>query len=311
MRLRANTIGNNGIKAVARALQRCPLLKTLNLYTNQIGDDGCKELATAMAMLPALQGVDLGNNQISNSGVILLTTAIPKCRALKKLSLYGNNVGDAGVDALIAAVRDPQSPRGLTSISVARNRDVSAAAKTRLENALPKEHASARKPAKGKQSGNGAPSTVKPEQRACPACTFLNDTAAVSCAMCSSSLESTSDGGGGGGRSSTSRNGGGRSSGSVGGGGGGSSNTDTHVWMWWGGGKRNGYSPTTSSQLEAAYNAGEATCILHMPKGRTPKNGRDKRSTAEYNVTFGVGGGDHIQRRVSSGNGRRIFRVPR
>lgn len=260
--------------------------------------------------------MDLGNNRIGNSGVAALAAAISKCGALKKLSLYGNKVGDAGIDALVAALRDPQCPRGLVSISVTRNRDVSAAAKARLHDALPKEHASSRRPTKEKQAdvvaGNDAASDVKPQQhRACPACTFVNDTAAVSCAMCSGSLASASDGGGsiGSDKSSSIIQGGGGSGSGSGSIGSSSGSGGTHIWMWWGDGKRNGYSPNVSAQLEAAYNAGEATCTLHIPKGRMPKNGGDTRPTAEYEVTFGVGGKDHIQRRVSSGHGRRIFRV--
>ncbi|KAF9945675.1 hypothetical protein BGZ72_001106, partial [Mortierella alpina] len=61
-----NSIGNEGVKALAEALKTNSTLTTLDLGHNSIGDDGVKTLAEALKTNKTLTNLDLGHNSIGD-----------------------------------------------------------------------------------------------------------------------------------------------------------------------------------------------------------------------------------------------------
>lgn len=59
-----NDIGPAGAEALAEALERGLLLKTLRMRGNRIGDAGAAALGRALRKGPPLQELDVGGNQV-------------------------------------------------------------------------------------------------------------------------------------------------------------------------------------------------------------------------------------------------------
>lgn len=59
-----NDIGPAGAEALADALDRGLMLKTLRMRGNRIGDEGAAALGRALAKGPMLQELDVGGNQV-------------------------------------------------------------------------------------------------------------------------------------------------------------------------------------------------------------------------------------------------------
>ena len=56
-------IGDEGAKAIAKALTKNPRLKRIDLTDNQIGDEGAKAMAKALTKNSTLRLIDLSYNQ--------------------------------------------------------------------------------------------------------------------------------------------------------------------------------------------------------------------------------------------------------
>jgi len=91
---RMNT-GNDGPKAIAKAVTSGLVLKNICLSTNGITEDGCPFLATALKRNGVLEVLDLEDNEIK-TGIKHLVEALDHNEALVDLSVAKNGLGDGG-----------------------------------------------------------------------------------------------------------------------------------------------------------------------------------------------------------------------
>jgi Leucine-rich repeat (LRR) protein len=87
-----NSIGDEGARALAKALRGAPTLVTLYLDGNSIGDEGARALAKALHSAPTLETLYLDGNSIGDKGAHALAKALPNAPALHTLTLYKNSI---------------------------------------------------------------------------------------------------------------------------------------------------------------------------------------------------------------------------
>jgi hypothetical protein len=105
LELSEDDIGDEGTRALAKALPSAMALKELDLNTCGIGDNGVRALAGVLPSLTAIKDLDLSEYyRIGNEGVLALAKALPSLTALKKLNLGDNKIGDEGARALAKAL---------------------------------------------------------------------------------------------------------------------------------------------------------------------------------------------------------------
>ena len=82
-------------------------LVELNLRANELGDEGVKEMAPAIGLTRTLQVLNLESNSITEEGAQTLADSMraPSCR-LKNLVVRGNVLGRRGAALLASALRD-------------------------------------------------------------------------------------------------------------------------------------------------------------------------------------------------------------
>ena len=117
LNLKNNQIGDEGAKAIARAIEKNPQipLQQLWLQNNQIGAEGAKAIALAIEKTPQipLQQLDLGYNKIGAEGVTAIARAIGKTPQipLQQLNLGCTQIGDEGAKVIARAIeKNPQIP---------------------------------------------------------------------------------------------------------------------------------------------------------------------------------------------------------
>ena len=125
-------IGDEGAKALAKALQTNTSLTRLNLNLNNISDEGAKALANALQTNTSLTTLDLRWNDIGAEGVTALANALKTNSSLTRLDLGNNRIGDEGATALANAL---QTNTSLTTLDLRWN-DIGAESVTALANAL-------------------------------------------------------------------------------------------------------------------------------------------------------------------------------
>lgn len=88
-----NNVGllDQGVEALALALEVDTRLLTLDLRNNNVGPEGAKALAKALARNCTLKQLDLRWNDIGNAGVLAFREALQSNYTLIKLELMGNN----------------------------------------------------------------------------------------------------------------------------------------------------------------------------------------------------------------------------
>lgn len=100
-----NTIGDEGIRAIAEAVSRTRApLTNLGLSNNAVGDAGACLLAGALEKSESLEVLDLRGNKIGPDGAARLSEALERCPRLRKLKLGENSIGDAGARDLAEAL---------------------------------------------------------------------------------------------------------------------------------------------------------------------------------------------------------------
>ena len=70
------SIGNDGIKAIAKAIKNKKHLKTLDVHYNSFNLDGGLALIDAIKTLPQIASIDISYNTINNRGGYLLANAL-------------------------------------------------------------------------------------------------------------------------------------------------------------------------------------------------------------------------------------------
>ena len=117
-----NNIDVDGTIALARALERLEGLTFLliDLALNNIGDSGATALARALERLEGLTflEINLSDSYIGDSGATALARALEKLKRLTELGidLANNNIGDSGATALARAL---ERLEGLTFLYIA------------------------------------------------------------------------------------------------------------------------------------------------------------------------------------------------
>lgn len=88
-----NNVGllDQGVEALALALEVDTRLLALDLRNNNVGAEGAKALAKALARNHTLKQLDLRWNDIGNAGVLAFREALQSNHALVKLEIMGNN----------------------------------------------------------------------------------------------------------------------------------------------------------------------------------------------------------------------------
>ncbi|KAE9045990.1 hypothetical protein PR003_g2727 [Phytophthora rubi] len=97
-----NNVGllDQGVEALAGALEVDKRLLTLDLRNNNIGPEGAKALAKALRINRTLRQLDLRWNEIGNPGVLAFREALQSNHSLVTLELMGNNSSLKHVDEI-------------------------------------------------------------------------------------------------------------------------------------------------------------------------------------------------------------------
>ncbi|KAG7393634.1 leucine Rich Repeat [Phytophthora pseudosyringae] len=97
-----NNVGllDQGVEALAGALEVDKRLLTLDLRNNNIGPDGAKALAKALRANRTLRQLDLRWNEVGNPGVLAFREALQSNHSLVTLELMGNNSSLKHVDEI-------------------------------------------------------------------------------------------------------------------------------------------------------------------------------------------------------------------
>ncbi|CAG9328452.1 unnamed protein product [Blepharisma stoltei] len=104
--LGSNSIGDEGLDAIANSLSKHPELKHLYLGSNLFRESGLNAIANVMPDLINLQTLSLGGAQIDDNLCTSLASslmAMESC-SLRYLFLNGNRIGDEGLLSLIVAL---------------------------------------------------------------------------------------------------------------------------------------------------------------------------------------------------------------
>jgi hypothetical protein len=118
MDLSCNSIGAEGARSLAAALDNNSTLTSLDLHDNEIGAEGARSLATALDNNATLTSLDLRRNNIGAEGARSLAAALRNNATLTSLELRGNNIGAEGARLLAAALDNNAT---LTSLDLAWN----------------------------------------------------------------------------------------------------------------------------------------------------------------------------------------------
>uniref|UniRef100_A0A7S3L0Z0 Uncharacterized protein n=1 Tax=Amphora coffeiformis TaxID=265554 RepID=A0A7S3L0Z0_9STRA len=113
--LQHNLLGPSGVQALVNALQGHERLTHLYLDYNNLGDESCPALAQLLTSCPALQVLKVADNAIGCHGIETITRSA-LCQPnlpLQYLSLQNNALGRTGMKALCEALRTNQNLRWL------------------------------------------------------------------------------------------------------------------------------------------------------------------------------------------------------
>ena len=111
-------IGDEGAKALSKVIASNSSLTSIYLFGNNIGDKGAKALGKALSSNSSLTSTNLRENNIGDEGAMALGEAFVTNSSLTKINLWNNNIGDMGAKALSLALASNSS---LTSIGLGGN----------------------------------------------------------------------------------------------------------------------------------------------------------------------------------------------
>lgn len=95
-----NNIRDLGAKALVQNLPHSHPIKVLCLDSNNIENDGACAIAEALPELKRLESIELFNNLIQDPGAIALARRFSSLKMLNKVVLRSNRIGDEGATAL-------------------------------------------------------------------------------------------------------------------------------------------------------------------------------------------------------------------
>ena len=101
------SIGDTGAKDIARLLENCPSITTLNLSGNpSIGPKGWKAIADSLKVNNTITTLSLDNNRFGDEGAAIIAEGIKHNTSLTSIDLDSNRIGDIGGRHLLDAVRE-------------------------------------------------------------------------------------------------------------------------------------------------------------------------------------------------------------
>ncbi|KAL0231788.1 hypothetical protein GEMRC1_011192 [Eukaryota sp. GEM-RC1] len=103
--LRWNSIGDEGVKALADALKVNTTISNINLFWNSIEDAGARALADALTVNTTVTSIDLGSNSIGNEGAKALAKSLYLNSTVSSINLESNFVKSEGARALAEALK--------------------------------------------------------------------------------------------------------------------------------------------------------------------------------------------------------------
>ncbi len=101
-----NSIGFDGIEALAEGLRCCYQLKSLNLMRNELCDKSIECLVYGLENCRNLRTINLDFNKINESGIVKLSKTFKLCLKLQSVNLASNNIPSSGVVALLDALKE-------------------------------------------------------------------------------------------------------------------------------------------------------------------------------------------------------------
>ena len=136
LNLSRNSIGNQGFRDIAPALQQCSQLRCLRLTACRLtGDDPTMALLSAVLLsLPQLEQFSLSGNDIGDAGFLQMSVALEECHHLTVLGLAAMN--RATQQSLLNIVRLLQRLRRLTELDLRGEMSVGRSTSTRLHSAV-------------------------------------------------------------------------------------------------------------------------------------------------------------------------------
>jgi Leucine Rich repeat len=116
--LRGNSIGDEGVVALARSLKKKSALTELHLNENDISSTGAASLASVFKHGSPLKELHLSFNDIDDGGASALSDALRENTSLRVLKLNGNRIGYRGASAMSRLL---QGVTGLTELDLNGN----------------------------------------------------------------------------------------------------------------------------------------------------------------------------------------------
>jgi len=104
LHLQGNSIGDEGVGALAVMLEVNHSLKTLSLQSSYVGDGGASLLANSLEKNKSLQELSLGCNNLGDAAAKAFGGMLCKNRVLNELRLDHNHIGDVGAMSLAEAL---------------------------------------------------------------------------------------------------------------------------------------------------------------------------------------------------------------
>jgi len=103
------SLGPEGVRRIATAMQHSTHIRALLLGTNGLGDDGTAAVASLTRDHPSLETLYLGCNRIQARGAAALCEAVSSNPRLRSLWLKRNPLGDDGVAAVAGMLARSES----------------------------------------------------------------------------------------------------------------------------------------------------------------------------------------------------------
>ncbi|KAL0240139.1 hypothetical protein GEMRC1_010246 [Eukaryota sp. GEM-RC1] len=103
--LKDNSIGHEGVRALAEALKVNTTVTSIDLSKNFIGDEGARILADVLKINTTISNINLGDNSIGVEGARALAEVLKVNTEVSSINLCKNSVGAGGASALAEALK--------------------------------------------------------------------------------------------------------------------------------------------------------------------------------------------------------------